>query len=297
MLGHHFETKTPATNRTSQCWGTTSRPRHRQQTVHLSARAPLPRHRQQIVHLSAGAPLRDKDTGNRDQDTGNKSYILVRGHHFETKTPSTNRTSQCWGTTSRPRHQQQIVHLCAGAPLRDQDTGNKTYILVLGHHFETKTPSTNRTYCAGAPLRDQDTGNTSYILVLGHHFETKTLATSRTSQCWGTTSRPRHGNKSYIFVLGYHFKTKTPATDRTSSCGGTTCQTPATNRTSQCWGTTSRQRHRKQIIHLNAGASIRDQDTSNKSYILVLGHHFETKTPATDQDTGNKSYIFYWCST
>ena len=126
--------------------------------------------------------------------------------HFETKTPSTNRTSLCWGTTSRPRHRQQIVHLNAGAPLRDQDTGNK----------------------------------------------------------------------SYIFVLGYHFKTKTPAT----------------NRISQCWGTSSRKRHPKQIIHLNAGASLRDQDTGNKSYILVLGHHFETKTPATDQDSGNISYIF-----
>ena len=171
MLGHHFETKTPSTNRTSSCWGTTSRPRHRQQIVHVCAGAPLrnqdtgnksyilvlsrPRHRQQIVHLSAGAPL-------RDQDTGNKSYVLVLGHHFETKTPATNRTSQCWDTTSRPRHRQQIVHLRAGVPLRDQDTGNKSYILVLGHHFE-------------------DTGNKTYILVLGHRFETNTPATNRTS--------------------------------------------------------------------------------------------------------------------
>ena len=139
MLGHHFETKKPPTNRTSQCWGTTSRPRHWQQNV----------------HLRAGAPL-------RDQDTGNNSYILMLGHHFETKTPATNRTSQCWGTTSRPRHRQRIVHLSAGAPLRDQDTGNKSYILVLG-------------------LRDQDTSNKSYILVLGHHFETKTPASNRTS--------------------------------------------------------------------------------------------------------------------
>ena len=188
MLGHHFETKTPA----------------------------RPRHHQQIVHLSAGAPL-------RDQDTGNKSYILMLGHHFETKTPATNRASSCWGATSRPRHRQQNVHLSAGAPLRNKDIGNKSYILVLGHHFETKTP-----------------------------------ATIRTSQCGGTTS-------------------KTPATNRTST------KTPATNRTCQCWGTTSRPRHRRQIVHLSAGVPLRDQDTGNKSYILVLGHHFETKTPATNR--------------
>ena len=122
--------------------------------IHTKNAQNFTRQRKQIVHLSAGAPLRNKDTGN-------KSYILVLGHHFETKTPATNRTSSCWGTTSKPRHRrqivhlragaplprhrQQIVHLSAGAPLRDQDTGNKSYIFVLGHHFETKTPATNRT--------------------------------------------------------------------------------------------------------------------------------------------------------
>ena len=122
-------------------------------------------------NLDAGASLRDRDTGNKsyilvlrhhfetqtpatNQDTGKISlifvlgyhfeYILVMGHHFETKTPATNRASSCWGTTSRPRHWQQNVHLSAGA-FRDQDTINKSYILVLGHHFETKTPATNRT--------------------------------------------------------------------------------------------------------------------------------------------------------
>ena len=212
MLGRHFEIKTPATNRTSLCWGTTSRPRHRQQIYilgHRLTKTPAtnrtsqgttsrPRHRQQIVHLSAGAPLRDQDTCNksyifllghqltktpatnlhsgatnrtsscllggvplRGQDTGNKLYILVLGHNFETKTATTNRASSCWGTTSKPRHQQQIVHLSAGAPLRDHDTSNKSYILVLGHHFE-------------------DTGNKTYIF---HHFETKTPETNRTSLC------------------------------------------------------------------------------------------------------------------
>ena len=164
------------------------------------------------MHLSAGVPL-------RDQDTGNKPYILVLGHHFQ---DTGNKSyTQCWGTSSRQRHPKQIIHLNVGASLRDQDTGNKSHILVLGHHFESKTLAT-----------DQDTGNISYIFVLGYHFETKTPATNRTSQCWGTTSRPRH---------------------------------------------------RQQIVHLSAGAPLRDQDTGNKSFILVLGHHFETKTPATNR--------------
>ena len=150
MLGYHFETKTPATNRTSLSWGTASRPRHQQQIVHLSTGAPFRRYRQQNVHLSVGPPLRDQHlcawAPLRDQDTGNKLSILVLGHHFETKTPATDQdTGKCWATTARPRHHQQIVHLWAGAPLRDQDTGNKLYILVLGHHFETKTPATHRT--------------------------------------------------------------------------------------------------------------------------------------------------------
>ena len=155
MMGHHFETKTP---HAFQCWGIAPRPKHRQQIVHPSAGAPLrdqdtghrPRHRQHIVHLRVGVPLRDQDTGNKTYISVlghfeiNKSYIFVLGHHFETM------------------------------------TGNKTYILVLGH-FETKTPSTNRTSLCWAPLRDQDTCNKSYILVLGHHFETKTPATNHTS--------------------------------------------------------------------------------------------------------------------
>ena len=223
MLGYHFKTKTPATDRTSSCGGTTSKPPATNRTSQCWGTTSRQRHRNQIIPLNAGALL-------RDQDTGNKSYILVLGHHFETKTPATNRTSSCWGTTSRPRHRQQIEHLSAGAPLRDQDTGNKSYILVLGQHL-TMTPASN-------------------ILVLGHHFETKTPATNRTSQCWGTTSRPRHRqqtahlsegaplprhrqqivhlsagaplrdkdteNKSYILMLGHRSETQTPATNRTS---------------------------------------------------------------------------------
>ena len=216
MLGHHFETKTPATNRTCLCWGSSSRSRQRQRIVHLSARAPL-----------------------LDQDTSNKSYISVLGHHFETKTPATNRTSQFWGTTSRQRHRkqimhlnvgaslrQQIVHFSAGAPLRHHDTSNKSCILVLEHHFETKKPAIIRkSQCfgttsrprhqqqivhlsagaqlprhrqqivylsAGAPRRYKDTQNKSYTSMLGHRSETKITATNRTSQCWGTTSSPRH---------------------------------------------------------------------------------------------------------
>ena len=238
----------------------------------------------------------------RDQDTGNKPCILVLGHHFQ---DTGNKSyTQCWGTSSRQRHAKQIIYLNAGTSLRDQDTGNKSHILMLGHRFETKTLATDqdtgnisRHLRAGVPLRDQDTGNKSYILVLGLRDQD----TSNKSYIFvlGTTARPRHRqqiihlsagaplrrhqqqnvhpsagalrdqedtiNKSYIFVLGNHSETKTPAT----------------NRTFYCWGTTSRPRHRQQIVHLSSGAPLRDQDTGNKSYMVVLGHHFETKTPGT----------------
>ena len=141
-MGHHFEAKATATNRT----------------------------------LSIGAPL-------RDQSNGNKSHILEWGHHFETKATATNRTSFHWGTTSRPKQRQQIVHLSIGAPLRDQSNGNKSYVFALGHHFETKATATNRTsFHWGKILRGQSNGNKSYILALRHHVEpAKATATNRTS--------------------------------------------------------------------------------------------------------------------
>ena len=245
-LGHHFETKATATNRTSWNWGTTSRPKQRQQ----------------IVHLCIGAPL-------RDQSNGNKSYILELGHHFESEATATNRTSYNWGTTSRPKQRQQIVHLSIGAPLRDQSNGNKSHILALGHHPETKATATNRTLSIGAPLRDQSHGNKSHILEWGHHFETKATATNRTSFHWGTTSRPKqrqqivhlsigaplrdqsNGNKSYVFALGHHFETKATATNRTS---------------------------------FHWGKILRGQSNGNKSYILALRHHVEpAKATATNR--------------
>ena len=193
MLTHHFEIKIPATHRTSQCWGTTSRPRHRQH---------------------------------------NKTYKLVLGHHFETKTPATNRTSQCWGTTSSQRHRKQIIHLNAGALMVREVRGRWAeragrakpfkisqlngsargpYNQVAMNHWAPRppptlhppplfpipaplsphpqsthhqplpapNPSTTNPFPCPPSLRDQDTGNTSYILVLGHHFETKTPATNR----------------------------------------------------------------------------------------------------------------------
>ena len=254
----------------------------------------------------------------RDQSNGNKSYILALGHHFETKATATNRTSWNWGTTSRPKQRTQIVHLSIGAPLRDQSNGNKSYILALGHYFETKATSTNRTSWnwgttsrpkplqqiahlnIGAPLRDQSNGNKSYILALGHHLEAKATATNRTSWNWGTTSRPKqrqqivhapkprqqiahlsigaplrdqsNGNKSYILALGHHLEAKATST----------------NRTSWNWGTTSRPKPLQQIAHLNIGAPLRDQSNGSKSYILASGHRVEAKS------NGNKSYILAW---
>ena len=115
-LGHNFETKATASNRTSFHWSTTSRPKQRQP----------------FVNLSIVAPLRDQS-------------ILEMRNRFEAKATATNRTSWHWGTTSRPKQRQQIVHLSIGAPLRGQSNGNKSQISALGHHFEAKATATNRT--------------------------------------------------------------------------------------------------------------------------------------------------------
>ena len=185
-----------ATNRTSSHWGTTSEPNQRKK----------------ILHLSTGATF-------RDQINGIKSYIVALGHHFETKATATNSTLQHHGTASRPKQRQQIIHLRIGAPLKHQSNGNTSYILALGHHFETKATATNRTswhwgttstpkpkqrqqivhLSIGAPLRDQRNGNKSYILALGHHPRDQS-----------------NDNKSIILALGHHFETKATATNRTS---------------------------------------------------------------------------------
>ena len=257
VRGHHFEAKTPATN---------------QNTDNKS-------------HPRAVASI-------RHQDTGNKWYNSVLGHHFETKKPCIFvlghhfKTGNKWyilvlGTASRPRHQQ--------------DTGNKTYISVLGHHFEPRHHQQIVHLCADAPLRNQESGNKVYIFVLG----TTSKPNHRQQIVYLTTPIPRHrqqivhlsagapirdqdtGNKSWSLVLGNHFDIKILAI----------------NRRSQCLGTTSRPRLWQQIVHLSAGAPLRYQDTGtkshilplqyqdtgNKSYILVLGHYFETKTPATNR--------------
>ena len=144
-LGPHLEPKTPATNRKSQHWCPIWSPRHWQQPVHLSTGDPTyrPRHRQLIVHLSPAVPL-------GAQDTGSKSSTLALRPHLKPKTPATNRRSQHRGPTCRPRHRQQVihvsnVHVCTGAPLGAQDTGNdNSDILALGPHLEPKTLATNR---------------------------------------------------------------------------------------------------------------------------------------------------------
>ena len=124
----------PATRRSYL--GTTSRPKQRQQIVHLSRATAAtrtswpwgtnsrPKQRQQVVHLRTGAF--------RDQSNGNKSHILALGH----------RILHC--IASGPK-QQRIVHLSIGTPLQDRSSGNKSYFLALGHHFETKPTAKNST--------------------------------------------------------------------------------------------------------------------------------------------------------
>ena len=80
-LRHHFDIKATAANRLPYYWGTTWKPKQQQQSV----------------HLSIGAPL-------RDGTNGKQSYIKALGHHFEKATAShRHRTSQHWGTTSKPK--------------------------------------------------------------------------------------------------------------------------------------------------------------------------------------------------
>ena len=127
-LGYHFETKTTATSGSSQHWGTTSRPQQQQQIVSITSR---PKPRQQMVHLCIGAPLRDQSNRLKsyifalgDESNGNKSYLLAFGHHFEANATATNHTFSNWGTTSKPKQWQQIVHLSIGPPLQSQSNGN-----------------------------------------------------------------------------------------------------------------------------------------------------------------------------
>ena len=89
------------------------------------------------------AAFRDQSNGNKSyilelghyllggHSSANKLYILAFGHHFDAKAAGTNHTSQHGGTTSRPKQQQQIVHLGIGAPLPFQSNGNKSHILAL----------------------------------------------------------------------------------------------------------------------------------------------------------------------
>ena len=138
---------------------------------------------------------------------------------------------------------------------------DKSYSLVLGHHFEAKTPATNQDTGnkshprAVASIRHQDTGNKWYISVLGHHFETKKPSRNCAYLCWGTTSRPATNGTFLCWA---------PLRDHVSS------KTPAIKHTSQYWTTIS------------------NQETINKSSIFVLAHHFGTKRAAT------KCTSLYW---
>ena len=207
-------------------------------------------------------------------------------YHFGAKATATNHTSLKWGTASRPKQRQQIVHPSIEAPLRNQSNDNKPYSLALehhlenenndepcvlefGHHFETKATATNRTH-------DQSNSNKSLALL-----ETKATATNRTSSHRGplrdqSNNNKSHilaladesnGNKSHILALWHHFEAKATAT----------------NHTSLNWGTSSRPKQRQQIVHLRIGAPLRNQSNGNKSYIFSTGHHFKTKATPTNR--------------
>ena len=158
------------------------------------------------------------------------------------------------------KKRQQNVHLSIGPPPRGQSNGNKSYIMALRHHLEAKAWGTtwkprngNKTYILAFehhPLRDQSNGNKSYILALGHHFAAEATTTNRTSKHLGTTSKPK--------------------------------QRP-TNHTSKDWGTTWKPKQRQQIVHQSIGPPLGSQSNGNKTFIMALGHHFETKATAANR--------------
>ena len=94
-----------------------------------------------------------------ENEINDESCVLEFGHHFEIKATATNRaplhwentsrpkqrqtnpTSSNWRTASKPKQRQQIVNNNTSKPKQ----WNKSYILALRHHFETKATATNRT--------------------------------------------------------------------------------------------------------------------------------------------------------
>ena len=162
----------------------------------------------------------------------------------------TNEAPKHWGTTSRPKQRQQVVHLSDGPPRPDQRHGNKSYFLEWGHRFEAKATATNRTSQHWRSTSSPQQRQQIVHLRFGAQHPEKKKATNRASKLWDTTSRPKQqqkfahpsigaalggqsiGNKSYISALGHHFE---------------------------------------------------NQGNVTKSYILVLGHRFEAKATTTNR--------------
>ena len=95
--------------------------------------------------------------------------------------------------TSRPKQRQQIVRLRIGALRRDQSDGNKSFVLALGHHFETKAMATNRTSLHRSATSRLSNGNKSYILELA-----KATATNPSFLHWAPLRDQSNGNRSYL---------------------------------------------------------------------------------------------------
>ena len=181
----------------------------------------------------------------RNQSNSNKSYTLALRKYFEAKATATNHTSSNWGTTSKPKQWQQIVHLSIRAPLRDQSNGNKSHISALGH------------------LGDQSNGFKSYILALG-----------------GTTSSPEQRQQIAYLRIGAPLRDQS---NSNKSLALLRDQSNGNKSYILAPGTTSRPKQRQQIAHPSIEAPLRDQSDGNKSYIFELGHRFEAKATATNR--------------
>ena len=111
-MGHHFQAKATATNRTPL------RRKQQQQTVLLSSEAPL------LGQSNGNNSYLFTGTPRRHQSNGTKSYFLALGHRFG---------------------REQIVLRSSGARLQGQRNDEKLYFLALRHCFEANATARNRT--------------------------------------------------------------------------------------------------------------------------------------------------------
>ena len=210
--------------------------------------------------------------------------------------------------------------LSTGAPFQDQSNGNKSYILALGHHFETKTipgqqivllragditsrprkwqqivhwhwSITSRPLqqqqivllSTRASLRSQNNGNKSFFLAMGSTSRLKQRQQIVLLIAGASLRGPNKGNKSYFLALEHHFQGN--KSNFLALRHHFQAKTKATYRSFflALEYHCRGQNNGNQLYFLALGHHFRDQNNGNQSYVLVLGHHFDAKTTETNR--------------